>query len=65
MKHPYLSEEHEIFRMSFRKFLEKKQFPTMNDGKKRGSFPRSFWVKMGETGFFYVRTLKKIMGVPG
>ncbi|MDM5282624.1 acyl-CoA dehydrogenase family protein [Peribacillus frigoritolerans] len=51
MKHPYLSEEHEIFRMSFRKFLEKEAVPHYERWEEERIIPRSFWVKMGEQGF--------------
>ncbi|WP_020063222.1 acyl-CoA dehydrogenase family protein [Bacillus sp. 123MFChir2] len=51
MKHPYLEEEHHIFRDAFRKFLEKEAYPHYNRWEKDGIIPRSFWRKMGENGF--------------
>lgn len=51
MKHPYLEEEHHIFRDAFRKFLEKEAYPHYNQWEKDGIIPRSFWRKMGENGF--------------
>ena len=51
MKHPYLREEHEIFRQSFRKFLEKEAYPYYEQWEEDRIIPRSFWTKMGEQGF--------------
>ena len=51
MKHPYLGEEHHIFRDAFRKFLEKEAYPYYNQWEKDGIIPRSLWNKMGENGF--------------
>ncbi|MEH7463767.1 acyl-CoA dehydrogenase family protein [Bacillus thuringiensis] len=51
MKHPYLEEEHHIFRDAFRKFLEKEAYPHYNQWEKDGIIPRSLWRKMGENGF--------------
>lgn len=51
MKHPYLNEEHEIFRKSFRKFLEKEAIPNYERWEEERIIPRSFWMKMGEHGF--------------
>jgi acyl-CoA dehydrogenase len=51
MKHPYLNEEHEIFRKSIRKFLEKEAYPYYEKWEEERMIPRSFWTKMGEQGF--------------
>lgn len=51
MKHPYLNEDHEIFRQSFRKFLEKEAYPFYEQWEEERMIPRSFWRKMGEQGF--------------
>ncbi|MGM9924692.1 MAG: acyl-CoA dehydrogenase family protein [Bacillus sp. (in: firmicutes)] len=51
MKHPYLNEEHEIFRASFRKFLEKEAYPFYEQWEEERMIPRSFWEKMGANGF--------------
>ncbi|MEH6943236.1 acyl-CoA dehydrogenase family protein [Bacillus sp. JJ722] len=51
MKHLYLNEEHEIFRASFRKFLEKEAYPFYEQWEKDRIIPRSFWEKMGAQGF--------------
>jgi acyl-CoA dehydrogenase len=51
MKHPYLNEEHEIFRKALRKFLEKEAYPFYDQWEEERMIPRSFWRKMGEQGF--------------
>ncbi|MBM7587759.1 acyl-CoA dehydrogenase [Bacillus pakistanensis] len=51
MNHPYLQEEHDIFRKSLRKFLEKEAYPYYEKWEKDRMIPRSFWTKMGEQGF--------------
>ncbi|ETI70315.1 acyl-CoA dehydrogenase family protein [Neobacillus vireti] len=51
MKHPYLNEDHEIFRQSLRKFLEKEAYPFYEQWEEDRMIPRSFWTKMGEQGF--------------
>lgn len=51
MKHPYLNEEHEIFRKSLRKFLEKEAYPYYEQWEEDRLIPRSLWLKMGKQGF--------------
>ncbi|PFP24558.1 acyl-CoA dehydrogenase [Bacillus sp. AFS073361] len=51
MKHPYLNEDHEIFRKSLRKFLDKEAYPMYQKWEEDRMIPRSFWKKMGEQGF--------------
>ncbi|MFS0784454.1 acyl-CoA dehydrogenase family protein [Bacillus sp. 1P06AnD] len=51
MKHPYLKEEHEMFRSSFKKFLNKEAYPFYDKWEKERMIPRRFWEKMGEQGF--------------
>lgn len=51
MKHPYLQEEHEVFRKSLRKFLDKEAYPLYDKWESERMIPRSFWRKMGEQGF--------------
>ncbi|ULT57796.1 acyl-CoA dehydrogenase family protein [Neobacillus drentensis] len=51
MKHPYLNDDHEIFRQSLRKFLEKEAYPFYEQWEEKRMIPRSFWKKMGEQGF--------------
>ncbi|MGE8203453.1 acyl-CoA dehydrogenase family protein [Heyndrickxia sp. NPDC080065] len=51
MKHPYLNEEHEIFRKTLKKFLAKECAPYYEQWEEERLIPRSFWRKMGEQGF--------------
>ncbi|OCA80986.1 acyl-CoA dehydrogenase [Bacillus sp. FJAT-27225] len=51
MKHPYLQEDHYIFKRSLRKFLEKEAYPNYGKWEKDRIIPRAFWTKMGEQGY--------------
>ncbi|MGG3914593.1 acyl-CoA dehydrogenase family protein [Rossellomorea vietnamensis] len=51
MKHPYLTEEHSIFRQALRKFLQKEAYPYYEEWEHNRIVPRSFWEKMGKQGF--------------
>lgn len=51
MKHPYLTEDHEIFRKALRKFLEKEAYPYYEQWEEERMIPRSIWIKMGEQGY--------------
>lgn len=51
MNHPYLKDEHDIFRKSLRKFLEKEAYPFYDQWEEERMIPRSFWTKMGEQGY--------------
>jgi acyl-CoA dehydrogenase len=51
MTKPYLTEEHEIFRRSVRKFLEQHAAPYFEEWEQAKQVPRSFWKKAGEQGF--------------
>jgi acyl-CoA dehydrogenase len=62
MGRPYLTEEHEIFRESLRKFLEKEAYPYYEEWEKKKEVPRSFWKKMGEQGFLCPQVDEKYGG---
>ncbi|MGG0177215.1 acyl-CoA dehydrogenase family protein [Gottfriedia acidiceleris] len=47
----YLHEEHDIFRKSLRKFLEKEAVPFYEQWEENKLVPRTFWEKMGEQGY--------------
>jgi acyl-CoA dehydrogenase len=47
----YLTNDHEIFRRSFRKFLEKEALPYFEKWEEEKCVPLQFWGKMGEQGF--------------
>jgi acyl-CoA dehydrogenase len=51
VKRELFSEEHEILRDSFKKFLEKEVVPFRTEWEKARIMPRSFWKKAGEQGF--------------
>lgn len=51
MNKPYFAEEHEIFRKSLRKFLEKEAAPFYEEWEEAKQVPKSFWKKAGEHGF--------------
>jgi acyl-CoA dehydrogenase len=51
MKHPYLTEEHEMFRKTLRKFLTKEAYPYYEKWEEDRMIPRSFWIKLGEQGY--------------
>ena len=47
----YFTEEHEMFRQSFRAFLEKEAAPHIDQWEEDRRIPRDIWKKMGEMGF--------------
>ena len=47
----FLTEEHELFRKSLRKMLDKEAYPFYEEWEAKREIPRSFWLKMGENGF--------------
>jgi len=47
----YFTEEHDLFRQSFRAFLEKEVRPNVNQWEKDGELPREIYRKFGEMGF--------------
>lgn len=52
MNSVYFSEEHQLFRASFRDFLQKEVVPYIEQWEKSGTIDRFIWKKMGEMGFF-------------
>ena len=51
MKREIYTEEHDIFRDAFRKFLEKEVVPHQEEWIKAGMVPREIWKTTGEQGF--------------
>ncbi len=51
MKQFYLTREHEIFRTSLRKFLQKEAVPYYEEWEAKRMIPREFWLKLGDEGF--------------
>jgi acyl-CoA dehydrogenase len=48
----YFTEEHQLFRESFRDFLHKEVVPHIEKWEKTGTIERFIWKKFGEMGFF-------------
>ncbi|WP_026690803.1 acyl-CoA dehydrogenase family protein [Alteribacter aurantiacus] len=51
MNHPYLTDDHHMFRQALRKFLDKEAYPHYDQWEEERMMPREFWTKMGEQGF--------------
>lgn len=51
MGQSYYTEEHEIFRDTFRKYLEKEVVPQLDEWEKNKDIPKIEWKKMGQHGF--------------
>ncbi len=52
MNSRYFTEEHELFRESFREFLHKEVVPHIEKWEKTGTIDRFIWKKFGEMGYF-------------
>ena len=52
MNSMYFTEEHQLFRASFRDFLQKEVVPYIEQWEKSGTIDRFIWNKFGEMGFF-------------
>ena len=61
----YFSEEHELFRQTFRDFLEKEVRPHIVQWEKDGELPRDIYKKFGEMGFFSLSLPEKYGGMGG
>jgi acyl-CoA dehydrogenase len=51
LNHPYLTEDHQLFRQTLRKFLEKEAAPFYDQWEENREIPRLFWRKMGKQGY--------------
>ncbi len=51
MQSPYLTQDHELFRQSVRKFIETEVTPHINEWEKEEHIPKQIWKRMGEMGF--------------
>lgn len=65
LKRDIYNEEHEIFRASVRKFLEKEAVPHHDEWEKEGITPKSFWMKAGENGLLAPHVPEKYGGPGG
>jgi alkylation response protein AidB-like acyl-CoA dehydrogenase len=48
----YFTEEHEVFRESFKDFLQKEVVPHIDKWEKTGNIDRFIWRKFGDMGYF-------------
>ena len=55
MHQAYFTDEHNLFREGFRKFLQKEVVPYLDEWEKTGTIPREIWPKFGEMGYFGIR----------
>lgn len=51
MSEYYFTEEHQLFRESFRAFLQKEVVPNVDQWEEERRIPRAIWKKMGDQGF--------------
>ena len=51
IEHPYFREEHEIFRKTFRSFVDKEFAPHAEEWEKAEATPKWVWTRLGELGF--------------
>ncbi|QQE80778.1 acyl-CoA dehydrogenase family protein [Alicyclobacillus sp. SO9] len=51
MDHPYLTQEHDMFRRALRKFLEQEAVPNFDKWEEDRLIPRDFWKKLGSQGY--------------
>lgn len=51
MKASFLTLEHDMFRESLRKMLDKEAYPYYEKWEEEREIPRDFWLKLGENGF--------------
>ena len=52
MSHMYFTEDHEVFRESFKDFLQKEVVPHIDKWEKTGNIDRFIWRKFGDMGYF-------------
>lgn len=45
------TEEHEVFRRTFKKFVEQELVPQIEEWEEKGEIPREIWKKLGEQGY--------------
>lgn len=63
MTHSYLKQEHDIYRDSLRKFLQKEAVPYIDEWEDNKEIPRSFWKKLGNKGFLCPQVEEKYGGL--
>ncbi|MDX8364475.1 acyl-CoA dehydrogenase family protein [Cytobacillus sp. IB215665] len=63
MTHWIFTEEHELFRRTVRKFVEKEVKPYVNDWEKEGGIPRSLFKRIGDLSYLGIKVPKKYGGL--
>ena len=63
MNNMYFTEEHEVFRKSFRDFLQKEVSPHIDKWEKTGTIERFIWKKFGEMGYFGLNSPEEFGGL--
>jgi len=64
-KSRYFTEEHELFRQTFKDFLDREVRPNIDQWEKDGQLPRDIYKKFGEMGFFGMTHEEKYGGSNG
>jgi hypothetical protein len=59
----YFTEEHEVFRASFKESLQKEVVPHIEKWEKTGTIERFIWKKFGEMGYFGLNTPEEFGGM--
>jgi citronellyl-CoA dehydrogenase len=62
---PFFTEEHELFRQNFRRFIETEVAPHADEWEAAGIFDKGLFKRMGELGFFGVRYPEDMGGSGG
>lgn len=63
MDQRYFTEEHELFRKSFRAFLDKEVVPHLDKWEETGVIERFIWKKFGDMGYFGLKYPEKYGGM--
>lgn len=63
MNSMYFTEEHEVFRTSFKDFLQKEVVPHIEKWEKTGTIERFIWKKFGDMGYFGLSTPEEYGGL--
>ena len=58
-------EEHQLFRKSLERFVEREVAPAAQELDEKGRFPRDLFRKAGELGYFGIRYPKEYGGTQG
>ena len=51
MRASFLTQEHELYRKSLRKMLDKEAYPFCEEWEREKEIPKQFWLKLGNNGF--------------